>query len=43
MPEILTKPNKKKHAKKHGYRSRKSTHGGRKVLKRQQLKGRKTS
>jgi len=33
-------PKKKKRVRKHGYMARKSTRGGRAVLKRRQLKGR---
>ena len=33
-------PNKRKHAKTHGFRSRMATPGGRKILKARRLKGR---
>ncbi len=42
MPELLTKANKKKAAKKHGFLSRNANHSGRKVIKRRQQKGRKS-
>ena len=39
--ERLTKSNKVKRKRKHGYLARKKTIGGKKVLKRRTLKGRK--
>lgn len=41
MPEKLTKANKLKHARKHGFRGRNKTHSGKLVIKRRRLKGRK--
>jgi len=41
MPELLTKANKKKAAKKHGFLNRNKTHSGKALIKRRQLKGRK--
>lgn len=42
MPELLTKANKKKHNKKHGFLVRSKTRSGKAVIKRRQLKGRKS-
>jgi large subunit ribosomal protein L34 len=41
MPKRVYQPKKLKRARKHGYRARKATAGGIKVLKRRILKGRK--
>ncbi len=41
MTELLTKNNKKKGAKKHGFLGRLKTLGGKKVIKRRRQKGRK--
>ncbi len=41
MPEKLTKNNKLKHARKHGFRHRIKNRTGKQVLKRRRLKGRK--
>lgn len=41
MPEKLTQPNKRKHAKKHGFLSRSKSHSGRAVIKRRRATGRK--
>jgi large subunit ribosomal protein L34 len=41
MPKRVWQPKKLKRVRKHGYRARKATVGGKNVLKRRQLKGRK--
>jgi large subunit ribosomal protein L34 len=41
MAEKLTKNNKKKHVRKHGFLSRLATSTGRKVVKARRVKGRK--
>lgn len=41
MPKRVWQPKKLKRARKHGFRSRMNTSGGRKVIKRRVLKGRK--
>lgn len=41
MAKRVWQPKKTKRARKHGYLARKATAGGRKVLKRRTLKGRK--
>jgi len=41
MPKRTYQPKKGRRTKKHGYRARKSTPGGKLVLKRRQAKGRK--
>jgi len=41
MTELLKKNSKKRHARKHGFRSRIKTHSGKMVIKRRRLKGRK--
>ncbi len=41
MPELLTKANKKKANRKHGFMNRNKTRTGKAVIKRRQLKGRK--
>jgi len=41
MPEILTKPNKRRAKKRHGFIKRNKTRSGKAVIKRRRLKGRK--
>jgi len=41
MPEKLTKPNKRRAKKKHGFINRNKTRSGRAVIKRRREKGRK--
>lgn len=41
MPEKLIKIQKKKHARKYGFRRRNKTRTGRAIIKRRRLKGRK--